>query len=204
MDLSLEELMDIEVYSVGKKEQRLADAAAAITVISQEDIRRSGFTSVPEVLRLVPGVQVARLDDWQAASGGFRVDRQTDEGTSLSLQGSLYDGEAGQTYSVITSPVPPFGEVFDSVSPFRGGHLLGRWQRLFSSQSDMALQVYYDGHDLDDRIASDTRHTLDVEFQAPAGIGDAPGACLGGGIPFVARRVGGQFHALVRSDPPHR
>ena len=233
MDLSLEELMDIQIYSAGKKEQRLA-AAAAITVISGDDIRRSGFTSVPEVLRLVPGVQVARLDAnkwaitargfnnrlankllvlvdgrsiytplfagvfWReqnlplqdierievirgpgatlwganavngiiniitrnaadtqgahlrlgggseeraganlryggqldahthyrvygqifdrdafvdagaaAASGGFRLDRQTDNGTSLSLQGSFYDGEAGQTYSVITSPLPP-------------------------------------------------------------------------------------------------
>ena len=72
MDLSLEELMDIQIYSAGKKEQRLADAAA-ITVISGDDIRRSGFTSVPEVLRLVPGVQVARLDanKWAITARGF-------------------------------------------------------------------------------------------------------------------------------------
>lgn len=61
-ELSLEALMDLEVTSVSRKTQRLANTAAAVFVISQEDIRRSGATSIPELLRMVPGVQVARMD----------------------------------------------------------------------------------------------------------------------------------------------
>lgn len=73
--LSLEELMDVEVTSVSKRRQRVADAAAAIFVIGQEDIRRSGATSVPELLRMVPGVEVARIDanKWAVSIRGFNV-----------------------------------------------------------------------------------------------------------------------------------
>ncbi|HRK94678.1 MAG TPA: TonB-dependent receptor [Rhodospirillales bacterium] len=71
--LSLEELMDVEVTSVSKRRQRVADAAAAIFVITQEDIRRSGATSVPELLRMAPGVEVARIDanKWAVSIRGF-------------------------------------------------------------------------------------------------------------------------------------
>lgn len=61
-ELPLEALMDLEVTSVSRKSQRLANAAAAVFVISQDDIRRSGATSIPELLRMVPGVQVAKMD----------------------------------------------------------------------------------------------------------------------------------------------
>jgi iron complex outermembrane receptor protein len=61
-ELSLEALMDLEVTSVSRKAQTLANTAAAAFVITQEDIRRSGATTIPDLLRLVPGVQVARID----------------------------------------------------------------------------------------------------------------------------------------------
>jgi iron complex outermembrane recepter protein len=72
-DLSIEELMNIEVTSVAKKEQRLGRIAASVYVLTQEDIRRSGRNSLPEVLRLVPGVQVARMDNhsWAIGIRGF-------------------------------------------------------------------------------------------------------------------------------------
>ena len=60
-ELSLEELMNVEVTSVSKKPERLSDAAAAVYVITREDIRRSGYTSIPEILRLAPNLQVARV-----------------------------------------------------------------------------------------------------------------------------------------------
>src|SRR5688500_99217 len=71
--LSLEQLMDVEVTSVAKKEQRLAEPAAAIYVITQEEIRRSGVTSIAEALRLAPGVQVSRIDSnkWSIGVRGF-------------------------------------------------------------------------------------------------------------------------------------
>lgn len=71
--LSIEQLMDVEVTSVSKRPQRLGDAAAAIYVITQEDIRRSGMTSIPELLRMVPGLDVAQSDSrhWAISSRGF-------------------------------------------------------------------------------------------------------------------------------------
>ena len=71
--LSLEELMGVEVTSVSKKEERLFEAAAAIYVMTQEDIRRSGATSIPEALRYVPGLEVVRLNanTWQISARGF-------------------------------------------------------------------------------------------------------------------------------------
>ncbi len=66
-ELSLEELMNIEVTSVSKKTERLSDAASSVYVITREDIRRSGYTSIPEILRLAPNLQVARVDSSQYA-----------------------------------------------------------------------------------------------------------------------------------------
>jgi iron complex outermembrane receptor protein len=60
-DLSLEDLMQVEVTSVAKKPQRLANVAAAVFVISAEDIRLSGATSIPEALRLAPGIDATRI-----------------------------------------------------------------------------------------------------------------------------------------------
>jgi iron complex outermembrane receptor protein len=74
-DASLEELMNIEVTSVSKKAQRLSSTAASVFVITAEDIRRSGL-ELPEVLRLAPGVQVARVETgrWAVAIRGFNND----------------------------------------------------------------------------------------------------------------------------------
>ena len=71
--LSLEELMNIEVTSAGKKAQRLEEAAAAIFVITGEDIKRGGFRSIPEALRLAPGVEVSQINasQWAITIRGF-------------------------------------------------------------------------------------------------------------------------------------
>jgi iron complex outermembrane receptor protein len=71
--ISLEDLMNLKVTSVSKREQKLSDAAAAIFVITQDDIRRSGARNIPEALRLAPGLQVARIDEnkWAIAARGF-------------------------------------------------------------------------------------------------------------------------------------
>ena len=65
--LSLEELFEIEVTSVSKKPEKLSETAAAIHVVTDEDIRRSGAVSIPEALRDIPGVEVARVDSRQYA-----------------------------------------------------------------------------------------------------------------------------------------
>jgi len=73
MEMSLEDLMKVEVTTIGKKPQKAAQMPAAVTVITQEDIRRSGATNIPEALRLVPGVEVAQVDDtiWAISIRGY-------------------------------------------------------------------------------------------------------------------------------------
>ncbi len=70
---SLEDLMHIEVTSVSKKEQSLSKTAGSIYVITQDDIRRSGATNIPDLLRMVPGVDVARINAnaWAISIRGF-------------------------------------------------------------------------------------------------------------------------------------
>jgi iron complex outermembrane receptor protein len=70
---SLEELMNIKVTSVSKKEENLFRTPAAVYVITREEISRSGMTSIPELLRLVPGLDVARIDGtkWAISARGF-------------------------------------------------------------------------------------------------------------------------------------
>ena len=61
-DLSLEELITLEVTSVAKKPQKPEQSAAAISVITAEDLRRAGVTTLPEALRMAPGVEVVEVD----------------------------------------------------------------------------------------------------------------------------------------------
>src|SRR5438874_11988074 len=70
---NIEDLMNVEVTTAAKKEQKLSRTAAAIYVITQEDIRRSGASSIAEALRMVPGVNVARLNasQWAVSARGF-------------------------------------------------------------------------------------------------------------------------------------
>jgi iron complex outermembrane recepter protein len=74
-DASLEDLLAVEVTSVSKNEEALFRAPSAIAVVTGEDIRRAGATSVPEALRLVPGVQVATIDGgrWAVTARGFNT-----------------------------------------------------------------------------------------------------------------------------------
>ncbi len=72
-DMDIAELMQLTITSVAKTPQNLSDAAAAVFVITQDDIHRSGVTSIPEALRMAPGLQVARVDSnkWAITSRGF-------------------------------------------------------------------------------------------------------------------------------------
>ena len=73
IDLSLEDLLKADVMTASRKAQRLSDVAAAVFVVTREDIERSGATSIPDALRMVPGVQVAKLANnrWAVSVRGF-------------------------------------------------------------------------------------------------------------------------------------
>ena len=72
-DLSLEELSNLQITSASKRAERLSDAPASVFVITGDDIRRSGATSLPEALRLAPNLQVARAsaNGWAISARGF-------------------------------------------------------------------------------------------------------------------------------------
>jgi iron complex outermembrane recepter protein len=71
--LNIENLMKIQVSSVSRRAQPLSETAAAVFVISQEDIRHSGATNIPDLLRMIPGVYVARINasTWAICVRGF-------------------------------------------------------------------------------------------------------------------------------------
>jgi iron complex outermembrane receptor protein len=83
-EMSLEELADIEISSVSKKPERLSDAAASVFVITADDIRRSGATSLPKALRLAPNLDVA-----QVSTSGFAISARGMNGSNSSAPNKL-------------------------------------------------------------------------------------------------------------------
>ena len=90
--LSLEQLFDVEVTSVSQKPESLFKAAAAVHVVTQDDLRRTGAQSIPEALRNIPGVEVARVNsrDYAITSRGFN-------GTAANKLLVLIDGRSVYT-----------------------------------------------------------------------------------------------------------
>ncbi|WP_159693265.1 TonB-dependent receptor plug domain-containing protein [Cognatazoarcus halotolerans] len=72
-ELSLEELSEFRLTTMSRKTQRVGELAAAAYVVTGEEIMRSGATSIPEALRMVPGIQVARISSsrWAVTARGF-------------------------------------------------------------------------------------------------------------------------------------
>jgi iron complex outermembrane receptor protein len=83
-DLSIEELANIQITSVSRKAQPLADAAASVFVITADDIRRSGYTILPDVLRLAPNLQVA-----QVSASGYAISARGMNGSNSSAPNKL-------------------------------------------------------------------------------------------------------------------
>ena len=297
-NLSLEDLMRVEVTSVSKKGEQVSDAPAAVFVISQEDIRRSGVTNIPDALRMVPGVEVARIDankwavtargfnsrfatkllvlmdgrsvyspafsgvwwdvqdtlledidrievirgpgatlwganavngviniitkkagetqgglvtvgagteergfgsvryglklgektdvrayakyfnrdgsvtrsgtetpdDWEQFRTGFRLDHEPTSQNNFTLQGDYYRGKSGSTYDFPTLTAP-FSSSIQEKADLSGGNLLGRWNHVFSNDSALSLQAYYDRTERQDLLTAEDRDTVDFDLQ---------------------------------------
>jgi iron complex outermembrane recepter protein len=296
--LSIEELMDLKVTSVSKKAQHLSDSAAAIYVITNEDLRRSGVTHIPDALRMVPGLNVARItsnkwavnsrgstsrysdkllvlidgrsiyspdfsgvlweiqdvmiddierievirgpgatlwganavngviniitksaadtqgglvsagagdyekafadlryggrigqsthyrvfakgferdsfkysddgdagDDWGMRHAGFRFDSELTAGDSLTVQGDFFQSDSHRLMA-LPSTVPPYVMSVDDDSDASGQNMLTRWQRVFSSTSDLTFQAYYNRNQGEDAWTDTERDTIDVDLQ---------------------------------------
>src|SRR5258708_18279777 len=89
VDLSLEQLANLEITSVSKKAERLADAPASVFVITADDIRRAGVTSLPEALRLAPNLQVA-----QTSSSAYNIRARGITNTTANKLLVLIDGRS--------------------------------------------------------------------------------------------------------------
>ena len=295
--LSFDDLLNVQVTSVSRKEEQWRDAAAAIAVISQEDIRRSGATTLPETLRAVPGLHVAQTtsstwaissrgfssvnsekllvladsrsiytplysgvfwdvqgylledvdrievirgpgatqwgsnavngviniqtksardtqgayaeaamgdelrgfagaryggtiaedgyyrfyaqyadhdgtfnraaqseDEWHMTRFGMRADWDITSRDTLTVQGDIYEGKVGQLAPSI-EVIGRAGPSGDLEVDLRGGHVLSRWRRTFTPDSNLQLRVYYDRTRREDPSYDDSLDTVDIDLQ---------------------------------------
>jgi len=99
--LSLAELGNIEVTTASREPERVVKTTAAIYVITQEDIERSGALTIPDALRLAPGVEVAQIDSHTGSVGirGFGSNLTTFAVASSygDARGQSTNGCSGQT-----------------------------------------------------------------------------------------------------------
>jgi iron complex outermembrane recepter protein len=74
LDMSLEQLLQVQVHGASKKDEPIGSAPAAVYAVTSMDIERSGVTNIPDALRMVPGVEVARSDSnsWAISIRGFK------------------------------------------------------------------------------------------------------------------------------------
>jgi iron complex outermembrane recepter protein len=109
-------------------------------------------------------------DRWDALRGGFRIDWQASAKDSLTLQGDIYDGGAGQRINLFWT-LPPFTRTLDDRINFAGGNVNARWNRATSDRSDMAIQTYYDHTKREEAYFGEGRDTFNVEFQNHLALG---------------------------------
>jgi iron complex outermembrane receptor protein len=327
-------LMNIEVTSVSKKEEKLFQTAAAVYVITQEEIRRSGLTSIPELLRLVPGLEVSRIDGskwaisargfngrlankllvlidgrsvyspetsgvywevqdllledverievirgpggtlWganavngviniitkptretrggvvtagvgtedrafgsfryganlgdnasyrvygkyfnrnelvdasgrgandsqQLGRGGARLEWQLTKRDDLTLEGDLYRTNLRENPTAI-SPANPFAPFANQNGELTGGHIMGRWARASSKNSDMALQVYYDRFSRQLFELSDHINTFDLDFQNHNKLGSRQDVVWGFGYRRISHTADSNSSSPIQFNP---
>ena len=103
------------------------------------------------------------FDDWRRAQGGFRTDWSINTRDTLTIQGDLYDGVAGENVRN-TFESPPSAIVVEKNAQLSGGNLLARWQRTLSTTSDIQVQAYYDRVNRLQTNQAEYRDTFDVDL----------------------------------------
>jgi len=104
-----------------------------------------------------------QFDDWRMGQIGFRTDWDAHNRDRLTLQGDVYNGDAGQRVG-IASYSPPFMTDVQQNAELSGGNLLGRWERELGSGSDIQLQTYYDRTNRKQANFAESRDTFDIDF----------------------------------------
>ncbi len=104
-----------------------------------------------------------QFDDWRMGQLGFRADWDLRKHDTLTLQGDLYNGDAGQRVG-INSYSPPYMANVEQNVELGGGNLLGRWKRVLGEGSDIQLQTYYDRTNRKQANFAESRDTFDIDF----------------------------------------
>lgn len=104
------------------------------------------------------------FDDWRAIQGGFRMDWADTGHGRFTLQGDLYQEEAGERVQA-GAYTPPFQYTIDDNEFLSGGNILARWQRSLSERNDIQVQFYYDRTNRHEPNLGELRNTFDVDFQ---------------------------------------
>jgi iron complex outermembrane receptor protein len=103
------------------------------------------------------------FDEWRRVQGGFRTDWDINPRDTLTIQGDLYDGVAGESVNV-TSISPPALTTVNKNARLSGGNVLGRWRRLMSGTSDLQVQAYYDRVNRLQANQAEYRDTFDLDL----------------------------------------
>ena len=103
------------------------------------------------------------FDDWRSIQGGFRADWERDPNNIFTLQGDLYDEQAGESV-VATSYTAPYSSVLDQNALLSGGNIMGRWKRDQGEGRGFELQMYYDRTNRHEPNFGELRDTYDADF----------------------------------------
>src|SRR5271163_1987584 len=111
--LSVEDLMNVEVTSVSKKEQKVSQTAAALFVITQDDIHRSGANNIPDLLRMVPGVNVAQINSnvWAISIRGFNGEFSNKLLVMVDGRGAYLPSFSGVFWDVLDVPLEDIARI---------------------------------------------------------------------------------------------
>jgi iron complex outermembrane receptor protein len=103
------------------------------------------------------------FDRWRMAQAGFRTDWEPKSRDTLTLQGDLYNNDAGEKVGILTYS-PPATTYPQRDAELSGGNLVGRWQRIINDGSDLQLQAYYDRTNHYEPSYGEKRDTFDIDF----------------------------------------
>jgi iron complex outermembrane receptor protein len=117
-----------------------------------------GFTRGPEYHQ-----DGQNFDDWRAAQAGFRMDWQEGSRDTVTLQGDVYDEEAGERVEA-TSYTPPYSQIIDANALLSGENVMARWERVVNDGNDIHLQAYWDRTDRQEANFAEIRNTFDIDF----------------------------------------
>ncbi len=104
-----------------------------------------------------------QFDDWRMSQAGFRTDWDLHNRDSLTLQGDLYNEDAGEIVG-ITTYSPPTAMKVQQNAELSGGNVLGHWRRVLNQGSDFELQAYYDRTNRHEPNLGEVRDTFDIDF----------------------------------------